>query len=336
MFKKIILNFFFFLPAWFFEFIGIFNKTISRGHILDSQTKIFLNFIPTKDLDEIVNIDIPRIRSSYESRASFISTVPKPVQSVLFEDLQIKQSNLRMRKYSPSKLHTNKSILYFHGGGYAFGSIETHHELLMYYSAYLGAEIYSLGYSLSPENKFPVALADAMTSYEWLLNSGVLPKNISLCGDSAGGHLAASLSYKLSQDDLPLPDSQLLIYPMISPGCETESFKLYESNYFLTASNMRWIWKKLSDNNMNNNNPCFDLLGGVFQKDKFPKSIIVTAGFDPLCDEAEKYAYLLHQKHINIHQLHYPSLIHGFASMSKLKRAKLAVDNFLDEYKKIL
>ena len=72
------------------------------------------------------------------------------------------------------------------------------------------------------------------------------------------------------------------------------------------------------------------------QKAEFPKSIIVTAGFDPLCDEAEKYAYLLHQKHINIHQLHYPSLIHGFASMSKLKKAKLAVDNFLDEYKKIL
>ena len=123
----------------------------------------------------------------------------------------------------------------------------------MYYSAYLGAEIYSLDYSLSPENKFPIALDDAMTSYEWLLNSGILPKNISLCGDSAGGHLAASLSYKLSQDNLPLPDSQLLIYPMISPGCETESFKLFESNYFLTASNMRWIWKKLSDNNVNNN-----------------------------------------------------------------------------------
>ncbi|MDC3359853.1 alpha/beta hydrolase [Gammaproteobacteria bacterium] len=336
MFQKIILNFFFLMPTWCFKFIGIFGKTISRGHMLDPQTKIFLKFIPTKNLEEIVNIDIPRIRSSYELRANFISTVAKPVTSVSYEDFRINQSRLNIRKYSPVKINTSKSILYFHGGGYAFGSIKTHHDLLMYYSSYLGAEIYSLDYSLSPENQFPAALDDAFESYKWLLNRGVPSKNISLCGDSAGGHLAASLSYKLAQEDFLLPDSQLLIYPMISPSCNTESFKLYESNYFLSASNMRWIWSKLSNNSDDKANPCFDLLKGVFNQDRFPKSIIVTAGFDPLCDEAEKYAYLLHQKHINIHQLHYPSLIHGFASMSRLRKAKLAVDNFLDEYKKVL
>ena len=72
------------------------------------------------------------------------------------------------------------------------------------------------------------------------------------------------------------------------------------------------------------------------QKVKLPQTIIVTAGFDPLSDEAENYAFLLHNNGTFVKQLHYPSLFHGFASMTRLKAAKKAVDDFLTEYKQIL
>jgi acetyl esterase len=72
------------------------------------------------------------------------------------------------------------------------------------------------------------------------------------------------------------------------------------------------------------------------QEVKLPQTIIVTAGFDPLSDEAENYAFLLHNNGTFVKQLHYPSLFHGFASMTRLKAAKKAVDDFLSEYKKIL
>ena len=72
-----------------------------------------------------------------------------------------------------------------------------------------------------------------------------------------------------------------------------------------------------------------------FEK-KLPSTIIVTAGFDPLCDEGEIYAYLLHKGKHNVKQLHYPAMFHGFASVTKLKAAQIAVEDFLREYKKIL
>jgi acetyl esterase len=67
-----------------------------------------------------------------------------------------------------------------------------------------------------------------------------------------------------------------------------------------------------------------------------PNTIIITAGFDPLCDDGEKYAYLLHEKGDKVKQLHYPNMFHGFASVTRIKAAQIAVDDFLREYKEIL
>ena len=311
----------------------MFNSIVYRGHALDNQTKFFLKLIPIKNLKDEDESKIKSIRQAYENRSSFINTAANPIQDVSYSDIEL-MDELILRKYSPRKKHTKKSILYFHGGGYAFGSINTHHNIVQYYSSYLGADIYSLNYSLSPENKYPKALNEAVTAYSWMLDN--VSNEISICGDSAGGHLAASLTNKLTKESLTLPCSQLLIYPMISPKCNFNSYEDLSSGFFLTASNMRWIWRKFVDNKINYEDPSCDLLKINSISTEFPETLIITAGFDVLCDEAEKYAYLLHEKSINIRQLHYPSLIHGFASMSRLRKAKLAVDNFLDDYKKIL
>ena len=333
MFKKFLLNIFFNIPDFIFKFFGMFNSIVYRGHALDDQTKFFLKLIPIKNLKDEDESKIKSIRQAYENRSSFINTAANPIQDVSYSDIEL-MDELILRKYSPRKKHTKKSILYFHGGGYAFGSINTHHNIVQYYSSYLGADIYSLNYSLSPENKYPKALNEAVTAYSWMLDN--VSNEISVCGDSAGGHLAASLTNKLIKESLILPCSQLLIYPMISPKCNFNSYEDLSSGFFLTASNMRWIWKKFVDNNISFEDPSCDLLKANSISTEFPETLIITAGFDVLCDEAEKYAYLLHEKSINIRQLHYPSLIHGFASMSRLRKAKLAVDNFLDDYKKIL
>ena len=333
MLKKFLLNIFFNIPDFIFKFFGMFNSIIYRGHALDDQTKFFLKLIPIKNLKDEDESKIKSIRQAYEDRSSFINTAAKPIQDVSFTDIEL-MDGLILRKYSPRKKYTKKSILYFHGGGYAFGSINTHHNIVQYYSSYLGTDIYSLNYSLSPENKYPKALNEAAAAYSWLLDN--VSNEVSICGDSAGGHLAASLTNKLIKESLSLPCSQLLIYPMISPKCNFSSYEDLSSGFFLTASNMRWIWKKFVDKKISFEDPSCDLLKTNPISTEFPETLIITAGFDVLCDEAEKYAYLLHEKSINIRQLHYPSLIHGFASMSRLRKAKIAVDNFLDDYKKIL
>ena len=98
---------------------------------------------------------------------------------------------------------------------------------------------------------------------------------------------------------------------------------------------MVWFWDKFGNDESKIDDPTFNLLK-FDSKKRVPITIIVTAGFDPLCDEAEEYAFLLHQNDNNVKQLHYPSMFHGFASMTRLKAARLATEDFLREYKKIL
>jgi acetyl esterase len=98
---------------------------------------------------------------------------------------------------------------------------------------------------------------------------------------------------------------------------------------------MVWFWDKLGNNKNNKNDPAFNLLK-LNSDIKLPNTIIITAGFDPLCDDGEKYAYLLHKRGDNVKQLHYPNMFHGFVSSTRLNAAKIAVDDFLGEYKKII
>jgi acetyl esterase len=240
------------------------------------------------------------------------------------------------REYIPSKTSSNKAILFFHGGGYVLNSVETHDGFVSYMTDTLQAKIYSLEYKLAPEHEYPIALNDAIEAYYWLIKKGYKPENISVCGDSAGAHLAASLTHRLIEvDNEHIPHSQFLIYPMCDPDCNSESYDFLSEGYLLTKKTMVWFWEKLGNNLNNKNDPAFNLLKlepGI----KLPNTIIITAGFDPLCDDGEKYAYLLHKRGDNVKQLHYPNMFHGFVSATRLNAAKIAVDDFLGEYKKII
>ena len=202
------------------------------------------------------------------------------------------------------------------------------------FSEKLRTRIFSLDYKLSPENKFPVALQNSVAAFEWLKDKGLASEKISFCGDSAGAHLAASLTHYLSKRQVEI-HSQLLIYPMCDPACNSESQKLFSEGYFLTQKAMEWFWNHLKSHDDNLHDDTFNLLKNTNKITAY-HTFIVTAGFDPLHDEAEKYASILHNVGNSVKQLHYPSLFHGFASMTRLKTANNAVNDFLREYKKIL
>ena len=122
---------------------------------------------------------------------------------------------------------------------------------------------------------------------------------------------------------------------MCDPNCNSESLELFQEGYLLTKNAMEWFWDKFKNSDNDKNLDTFNLMLLDSNK-KLPKTLIVTAGFDPLSDEGEKYAFLLHQNGTYVKQLHYPSLFHGFASMTRLKSAKKAVNDFLTAYKEIL
>ena len=336
MIRNILINLFFLIPIWLLKLISIFNKDIKRKFIFDTQSKFFLSLMPKFDIHEVADEDITTIRNLIEEKRKNLNLSKKTKRPVQRNDHIIgKNKNLLIREYIPYQTDNENIILFFHGGGYVLNSVETHDATVAYFSEKLRTKIFSLDYSLSPEYKFPHALNEGIIAIDWLKNRGTNIRNISLCGDSAGAHLAASITHYLANQNQENIHSQFLIYPMCDPSCDNESYELFKDKYLLTKKAMQWFWEKFKYNNKDESMDTFNLLlyKGV---PKLPKTIIVTAGFDPLSDEGENYAFLLHQSGTSVKQLHYPSLFHGFASMTRLKAAKKAVNDFLHEYKKIL
>lgn len=336
MIRTLLLNIFFYIPVWLLRLVYLKRRTPIRGHMFDFQSFVLLDLMPKKDLTEVSDDSIQSTRDLIDKKRTQYRLSLKASSAVTTIDHNIcSKNNLALREYIPVELHSKKAVLYFHGGGYVISSIKTHDMMVSFMSDKIKAKFFSLEYRLSPENKYPAALDDALKAYNWLISKGYCTDNISLCGDSAGAHLASSLVHYLALNNIEMPHSQFLIYPMCDPHCSTESYDLMSDGYLLTKKNMLWFWEKFGNNKSEFSDPLFNLLKIDIEK-KLPITVIVTAGFDPLSDEAEEYAYLLHKKGDNVKQLHYPKMFHGFASMTRLKSAKLATEDFLREYKEML
>jgi acetyl esterase len=308
-----------------------------RGHIFDQQSQALINLQPLIDLTIIPDSEISDMRNLIKKNRIKNKLSLSTKNLVMKLDHFIGDGkNILLREYNPDSINTDKVVLFFHGGGYVLNSVETHEDTVSYMAEKLQARFFSLEYRLSPENKYPDSLHDASLAYEWLEENGHISDNISVCGDSAGAHLAASLVHKLiAENSNRLPDSQFLIYPMCDPGCKSESYDDLAEGYLLTKKTMVWFWEKFGKSEENIKDPAFNLLE-LDTNLMMPNTIIITAGFDPLCDDGEKYAYLLHEKGYKVKQLHYPNMFHGFASATRIKAAQIAVDDFLREYKEIL
>ena len=331
-----LLKFFFLIPSWFFNII-IKKRPPYRGHIFDKQSQALISLQPSIDYSTIPDNKISDIRKLItENRIKNKLSLGTKNPVMKLDHFVGNDKNILLREYNPDSINTDKVVLFFHGGGYVLNSVETHDDTVSYMAEKLQARFFSLEYRLSPENKYPDSLDDALLAYEWLEKNGYTSDNISVCGDSAGAHLAASLVHKLIADNSNrLPDSQLLIYPMCDPGCKSESYDDLAEGYLLTKKTMIWFWEKFGKSEENIKDQVFNLL--KLDTDlAMPNTIIITAGFDPLCDDGEKYAYLLHEKGDKVKQLHYPNMFHGFASATRIKAAQIAVDDFLREYKEIL
>ena len=334
---KLFLKFFFKIPVWLLRLLTFQKSIVINNQILDHQTQAFLALQSL----QIDTFDDPSVfNSPRELREKLIEGLPlssKPCMPVQCIDhsLSTEFGSLQIREYSPSKLSMSTPILYVHGGGYVLGGIESHDAALQFFSAEMGAKFFSLDYRLAPENKFPSSLQDANLAIEWLAEKlDLTVGDISVCGDSAGGHLASSLSTFRATNNLELPLSQCLIYPMTDPTCNSKSQNDFSDGFFLSQKAMIWFWEQLMDSSKNLTDPAFNLT--VDPNVKLPKTLIITAGFDPLSDEGESYARLLDSSDNEVQQIHYPHLIHGFVNMTALKAAKEATRDLLKTYKNFL
>ncbi|MGD2132735.1 MAG: alpha/beta hydrolase [Maricaulaceae bacterium] len=221
-------------------------------------------------------------------------------------------------------------LVYFHGGGFVLGSIESHDSLCRQLADASGAAVLSVDYRLAPEHPFPAGLDDALAATRWagenMTALGVEAGGLAVGGDSAGGNLAAVAAHILRDEGGPKIAFQLLIYPGTDSDADTASRRDFAEGYYLERSTIEWFHAQYLQNGEDVLDPRIsplrapDLAG-------LPPTYLVTAGFDPLRDEGAAYARALKTAGVAVQYVDYPGEIHGFFNMTAaIAEASAAVD----------
>lgn len=216
-------------------------------------------------------------------------------------------------------------LVYFHGGGFVSGSLDSHDVLCRRLALGAGCEVVSVDYRLAPENPFPAAVDDALAVYRALADGS---RPIIVGGDSAGGNLAAVVC-QLARDVPPV--GQLLIYPATDMRRVDPSHQLFADGYLLTRESMDWFQDRYQPNVEDPRaSPLLaaDLTG-------LPPAVLHVAGFDPLRDEGRRYARALEAAGNRVIFREHGSLIHGYANMTALDGPAGAVASLADDLREL-
>ncbi len=271
---------------------------------------------PNTDLDPLAT------RAARRKSISLITGSPMPVFKV--DDIRIPgpAQPIPVRIYQPAEMPAAKPVIvYFHGGGWVLGDLDSHDNLCRSLAVKTNAIVVAVDYRLAPENRFPAAVDDAYAAVLWVAaNSRVLgadPAKMVVAGDSAGGNLAAVVA-QLSRDlGGPRLRAQVLLYPAVDLSrLDRQSTTDFASGLFLTRERMRWfIDLYVPDKAARFSPKVSPLLAASYQG--VAPAIVVTAKFDPLRDEGEEYADALRNAGVPVHLRRFEGMIHGFMSMDR-------------------
>ncbi|MEV6632263.1 alpha/beta hydrolase [Actinoplanes sp. NPDC051470] len=219
-------------------------------------------------------------------------------------------------------------VVYVHGGGWTYGSIETFDRLCRRIAQRSGCAVVSVGYRLAPEHPFPAALDDVEAVLAYLRKEGeglgLDPTRLAIAGDSAGGQIATVVARRLRDAAMPL-DHQVLIYPALDPLCASESYAELGS-YGLDRASMQLAWSAYVHDQALRFTPDVAILATP-DLAGMPPTLIITAEFDVLRDEGADYADALAAAGVPVVHTRYAQMNHGFArKLAVIDAARAAAD----------
>ncbi len=223
------------------------------------------------------------------------------------------------RLYRSSEEQTAPVLVYFHGGGWVIGDLDIYDGLCRALANAAGCAVFSVGYRLAPENKFPAAVEDCYAALVWIraeaARLGLDSNRIAVGGDSAGGNLAAVMSQAARDRGGPAIVFQLLVYPVTDASLDFASAKDPEKDALLTSSDMRWFWNHYLRDSGDGASPLASPLRSA-RLEGLPTALVLTAEFDPLLDEGEAYAVRLREAGVPVTLTRYDGMPHGFLGMA--------------------
>lgn len=222
------------------------------------------------------------------------------------------------------------AIVFCHGGGFVLCDIESHDGFCRALARGTQAVVVSVDYRLAPEHPAPAAALDAFAAFCWVVEHapelGIDPARTAVAGDSAGGNLAAVTAVLCRDRAVTRPAAQLLLYPVIDPSFDTESYLRCATGYFLTGAAMRWYWRQYLGGATLSDPPHLVAPARVDSQAGLPPAVIVTAGLDPLHSEGCDYARRLRSAGVRVVHRDFPDLFHGFLTIPSFPPAASARD----------
>lgn len=266
------------------------------------------------------HIDIKKNYKRYRKILNMIKPPIEPVYKMLDRKIILNDIEIPVRVFIPKDNAISKLLIFFHGGGWVTGNIDTYTHVCATMANKTGHTVISVDYRLAPEHPFPAGVEDCYFTTKELFSFSELlsnPEDITLIGDSAGGNLAAVVSLMARDRGQFLPSKQILIYPATNyDHSENSPYKSVQENgtdYIMTSKRIQDYMDLYIEDYDDRFNP---YVAPILSNDlsNQPKTLIITAEYDPLRDEGEAYGLRLQEFGNDVSTHRVKDALHGFLS----------------------
>jgi acetyl esterase len=265
---------------------------------------------------------------SYYRQIAPLGGEPEPVHSIKDHTIGISGHPITIRIYNPTGEEYLPAVIFFHGGWFFIGDLDTHDRPLRALANAAGCIVIAVEYRLAPLYPFPAAIEDGITVLQWVAlegrKFGIDAKRLIIAGDSAGGTIATVIARKAAENNRVRILLQVLLYPATDLSLQTDSWREFADGPIVNLETARQAWQMYVPNIKDRQNgdaaPIFAKNAGS------PKALVILAEYDPLQDEGKAYADLLQQSGVKVKTSIYKEMPHGFFQMAGyIDGGKLAI-----------
>jgi acetyl esterase len=290
--------------------------------MLHPQARALLDLIEQSGMPPTHRLTPDEARRFYRERRRFTQPDAPPLPEVRDVAADGPHGAVPLRLYRPLATSAGPLpvLVYYHGGGWVIGDLDTHDVLCRELALGSGCAVVAVDYRMGPEHRFPAAVDDCIAAAYWVrrhaASLGIDAARLAVGGDSAGGNLAAAVAIAARDaGDLPIA-YQLLIYPATDMRCTTPSHTTNAQGYLLTADSLRWYHDHYIDDARHD----LDWRASPLLREdlgRLPPALVLTAGYDPLRDEGIQYAQRLTEAGNRATHVSFERQIHGFVPMGR-------------------
>jgi len=327
--------------------LALFTLTLSLGSAyaaslpgVEHETAAFLKVLEGgKPIETMTPLEARAVLSGAQAGAK----VALPPADVSEKAIRVNGADIRLTIVRPagSKGRVLPAFMFFHGGGWVLGDFPTHERLVRDLVAGSGAVAVFVNYTPSPEAGYGVATEQAYAATRWVAEHGkdigVDGKRLAVAGNSVGGNMATVVALMAKDRGAPALRSQVLLWPVTDASFDTPSYKQFADGHFLTRNMMVWFWDNYTTDAAARAQPyASPLRANRAQLTGLPPTLIQTAEFDVLRDEAEAYGRKLDEAGVQVKTVRYSGMIHDFGLLnvlSKLPATRSALDQAAQELK---